>query len=145
MAEARRREGQRTLRAQRTGEATPCTWAAAIASAEGERTPWEALHPRGDAATRSGHTLKRGQGQESSKPETSTSPAAACSVETAKTACGQGQGGGGEPMTRELGAQRTLKASRTSGEELSRPVRVTGELEREGTPKGTTWRFAGLF
>jgi hypothetical protein len=36
-------------------------------------------------------------------------------------------------MTRVPDKQRTLKASRTSREELSRPARVTGELEREGT------------
>jgi hypothetical protein len=34
-------------------------------------------------------------------------------------------------MTRVPDKQRTLKASRTSREELSRPARVTGELERD--------------
>jgi hypothetical protein len=142
VAEAKRREGQRTLRAQRSGEANPGTWAAAIASADGVRTPWEAAAPA--RAQRPGPvTLWRGdQGQESSKPETSNLTGGSLFGRTAKIACGQGQGG-----RRETNDPHTERTQNSEG----RSNLMRGALEaREGSggtgqgkdSEGETRRFA---
>jgi len=90
VAEGRRREGRRTLRAQRSGEANPSTWAAAIASAEGERTPWEAAAP---ARARSDPVRSHsGEGTKARRVRSrrhQTSPAAACSVEPRRPPAGK--------------------------------------------------------